>query len=448
MAFDAPKRKKGDQVCAAVESVEHSCVLSRRLTRVYPYWYDLLPIAAWIRMPEDNEKMNTSALATGDANSRPQPGAFQSQANRVLSEHLVGAWHAEPRLGEVLAMTGLLTLLFIATVSHFQSYRHVVSNSGDNGAYISAASAIQHWNFRGVEVKQFWGYSYVMAAVSLTGLSLATCLLLVSMVCSVLSVAVCFRLWGGWTAAFFAISNFDWMQRSFLGGSEPLFVLFLFGCFWAARARHWNTAALLASLATITRPLGFIALLGIGIVLLWTHEYRKTASCLAISAMVGALYLLPFWLYFGDPLYQVHRYQTSDWHSGSALSWPLHAIIQSLIHNRQPWTNVALTMTWIIFAVIATAALVLRTQVRAHLPSLEWLFAVMYAIFLLCYSSQEWARAEFPRFLIPVLPIMLVAFSGWLPRDRRLLWVLATISPLLAAASALGIRNVAAALRA
>ena len=64
-----------------------------------------------------------------------------------------------------------------------------------------------------------------------------------------------FRLWGGWVAGFFAILNFDWMQRSYLGGSEPLFVALLFASFLAIRKERWWLACVLASLSTVVRPL-------------------------------------------------------------------------------------------------------------------------------------------------------------------------------------------------
>lgn len=340
----------------------------------------------------------------------------------------------------------LLALLFCATIVHFKSYSSVVMSSGDNGAYLLAASAIRHWNFHNVDVKQFWGYSYVMAGVSLTGLSLGVSLLVVSILSWVVSIAISFRLWGGVVAALFAISNFDWMQRSLLGGSEPLFVLFLFASFWAIRAERWSTAALLASFATITRPVGLIALLALGLILLSQRRYGKTLWCTAIALGAGALYVLPFWLYFGDPLYQVHRYRTADWHSGSAIGWPLQAIIQSLIHNREPWTNVVLTTAWILFAIAGALALLFRKKALTSVHEVEWLFALLYVAFLLCYSSPEWARADFPRFVIPAVPILFVALADWLPRDRRIIWAIAVISPILSAASALGIRNVMAAL--
>jgi hypothetical protein len=69
-------------------------------------------------------------------------------------------------------------------------------------------------------------------------------------------------------------------------------------------------------------------------------------------------------------------------------------------------------------------------------------FAAPYLISIMCYNYPVFARVSFARFAIPALPLIYFALSKWIPRDRRLLWAVALVSPVLAAASALGIRNV------
>ena len=126
--------------------------------------------------------------------------------------------------------------IFVAFVSTITSYKTLVDNFGDNAAYISISAAIQKWDFHGVVVKHFWGLPYAMAALSkLTGMSDRSALLTVSWISSLIAVVLAYRLWGGWIATVFAIVNFDWYHRSFLGGSEPLFVALLFGSFLAIR---------------------------------------------------------------------------------------------------------------------------------------------------------------------------------------------------------------------
>ncbi len=72
----------------------------------------------------------------------------------------------------------------------------------------------------------------------------------------------------------------------------------------------------------------------------------------------------------------------------------------------------------------------------------EVLFAAGYLFMVFCYNLPVFARGSFPRFAIPALPVVYVALSRWIPHDRRILYALACVMSVLAAASALGIRNV------
>lgn len=359
-------------------------------------------------------------------------------------------WNGAPSFREVLLLAIATALVFVTTILYFRDYQSTVSAFGDSGDYISVSAAIKNWSFSGLQIKQFWGYPYAMAVFSkVTHTSVQTSLLMVSCLCSFLSVALAFRLWGGWVAGLFAVVNFDWMQRSYLGGSEPLFVVLLFAAFWAVRRGRWITACCLASCATVTRPVGIFALFAIGIVLLMRREYAKLLLSTGAALAIGGLYLVPFWIYFGDPLYEFHRYQTADWHSGSPITWPFAVIVRSFIWNREPWTNVVLTLLWIVVVLLGLIAMArpdFRDRLREY-PA-EFAFAAFYICFLFSYNSAEWARAEFVRFAIPVLPLVLLALSRWIPKDRRILWSMAIVTPVFAAASALGIRNVIHMLRA
>jgi hypothetical protein len=166
--------------------------------------------------------------------------------------------------------------------------------------------------------------------------------------------------------------------------------------------------------------------------------------CAGIGLSVGSLYVLPFWIFFHDPLYEFHRYRTADWGSKAPVGVPFSAIISSVSHAHVPWTNLVLTCGWLVLVLAGAIAMTLpsaRSYALEH--PIEFWFAVLYIAFLFTYNSNEWALAEFPRFAIPVLPMVFIALTRWLPHDRRILWALGVVSPVLAAASALGIRNVA-----
>jgi glycosyl transferase family 87 len=359
-------------------------------------------------------------------------------------------WENEPALDETLVVCLAAALIFLCFIAATTSYLSLVDNFGDNSGYMSIAAAICKWDFRGVFVKHFWGLPYFMCAISKpTGFSDRTALLLVSWLSSVSAVILAYRLWGGWIATAFFIVNFDWYQRSYLGGSEPLFVALLFGSFLAIRRERWLLAALLAALATITRPLGVFLLLGIGIALLYRRDWRRFSLAAAIGLAIGTLYVIPLALYFHDPLATVHSYEAAPASASVPLfGIPFYAIVKGTILHPAPLTNLLLTFGWIFLVLIAIVAMLgtqpFRNYAREHVP--EMVFAAPYLLSLYCYNYPYWARGSFPRFAIPIIPFVFLALGPWIPRwipkDRRLLWALAPVTAVLAASSAVGIRNV------
>jgi hypothetical protein len=365
---------------------------------------------------------------------------------RAETTERVSTWKNDPSARELFCMVALTGLVFVAFMCVFQTYASKVDNFGDNNSYMAIASAIRHWDFHGLIIEHFWGLPYVMALLSLiTHISGRAALLAVSVASSFASVLLAHRLWGGWVAAFFAVLSFDWMQRSFLGGSEPLFAALIFAAFLAIRRDRWLLAALLAALATVTRPLGLFALIAIGLVLLLRREFVKCALATTIGIAVGVAYATPLALYFGSPLANIHGYNPS----GNLFGWPFYAIIKGTILYPAPWTNLILSFGWIFLVSAACIAMAVTRDYRAYArryPA-EAIFAALYLLSVYCYNYPYWARGSFPRFVIPAVPFVLLALSRWIPKDRRLLWTLTVIMPLLAAASAIGVQSVAASLK-
>jgi hypothetical protein len=349
-----------------------------------------------------------------------------------------------PSLQSVLVLSFAGYVLFVTVISACQNYFLVVDQFGDNHRYMSLASAIQNWNFQNITVPQFWGFSYVIAALSfLTGTSVRTALLLISFGACFASITLAHRLWGGWIAGFFAVLNFAWLQRSFLGGSEPLFLSLLFGTFIAVRSNYWLMGTLLASASTVVRPMGLFALIAIGVVLLWRREFRTFVLASLIGLSVGGLYIVPLAIYLGNPFANVGSYQT-DWDNGFPVGWPFYAIVKGTFIYAVPWTNLLLTYGWIVLVLLAAVSMIATRkfhQFARNFP-VESLFAATYLAFLYTYNSSYVIRGSFPRFALPIVPLAFVALDRWIPKDQRVLWIVGIISPTLAAASAIGIRNV------
>ena len=380
--------------------------------------------------------MLPTEISTEPSNARPPA----EPANTLTIHESSG-----PSSGEIAALVGLSFVLFISVVSLGRNYFAAVDDFGDSSGYMSVASAIRHWDFHGITVKQFWGLPYAMAALStLARVSDRTALLVLSLIPSLLAGLLARRLWDGWVAAYFAILNFDWMQRSCLGGSEPLFVCLLFAAFLSVRRERWMLASLLASLATTVRPLGFFALVGIGLWLLWKRDLRKFAAATAIGLLVGALYALPVAIHFGDPLANVASYHSQQWQGGWLFGFPFYAIVKGTLLYPAPWTNLALSFGWIFLVLGAVIVMVKSSEFRAYcqLHAVEAAFLVSYLWCLFTYNYPHWARGSFPRFAIPILPFVLLALRRWIPKDRRVLWGIGVVFSILAACSALGIVNV------
>ena len=356
------------------------------------------------------------------------------------------SWKQEPTLKEAVLIWALVAVIFVATVSSLRPYMPLVRGYGDAGSYMQIAHAIRTWDFSGLQVKHFWGLPYAMALLSkLTGMPEEASILAVCAASSLTTLVVAYRLWGGWIAVFISILNFYWVQLSFLGGSEPFFMALLLGSLIAIRKERWYLATLLASFATITRPLGMCLLPGIGVYLLWRRDWRRLAGAVGIGGAIGILYVLPLKLYLHDPLATVHSYgvlQASS--SPGVFGIPFRAIIVGTLLYPSPWTNLVITFGWILLVLAGNIAMVSTKEFRAYAREhvAEAVFVGLYLFFLYSYNAPRLARGNFPRFAIPILPFVFLALLRWLPKDRRLLWCAAVIAAPLAAFSAIGIQNI------
>jgi len=177
------------------------------------------------------------------------------------------------------------------------------------------------------------------------------------------------------------------------------------------RQNKWFWAATLASLSTVVRPLGFVALVGIGITLLWKREYKKFVVAVVIGLAIGAAYAWPLWMHFGDPWATVHSYQQPDQPGPALFGMPFHAIIVGTFMYPAPWPNLILSFGWIVFVLTGAIAMLLRKNLREYWRShpVEVLFAAGYLLAICSYNFPYWARGTFPRFAIPIIPFVIFA---------------------------------------
>jgi hypothetical protein len=322
---------------------------------------------------------------------------------------------------------------------------------GDDIDYLTIADAIRHGDFHNIYIQQFMGYPYAIAAVSLLfHIPAVVALWLIALLSSLASTWLAARLFGTVAAAYFALTNFAWLQVSFLGGAEPLSVALGLGALLAFRKNRFFLAALLASLSVIVRPLMIFVLAGIGIVLLYRRQFRSFFIALGTGLAFAAAYMLPLARSYGDPLLTVHSYTMRDYGGGGIkgphghlFGWPFHGIVAGTLAYPAPWTNLLLSFFWI-GLVLAGVAMMFSRRFREYAKTHpnEAIFCILYLLAIFSYDYLLWARSNFIRFTIPVLPFVFFALLPLLPKDRRIFWALSILTPVLAAFSAVGLGNV------
>jgi len=244
----------------------------------------------------------------------------------------------EPSLGEVLLMLGTMFAVHLWAICRVSSFWGRAATWFDNECYLELVTTIRNWYSPGADITQhFWGFPYAIALVSkLFAIQGLTALVMISVLGSLAVCILVHRLYGGWVAAAFIFINFEWIQISVNGGSEPLFMCLLYASFLAARSDRWNLAAFLAALSTTVRPVGIFALLCFAVVLARQRSYQRLAIITMIGLAIGVLYIAPLWIIVGTPLVSFHGYRqcwgTHDW----PLTYPMGAWISSFF-GRASW---------------------------------------------------------------------------------------------------------------
>jgi len=367
-----------------------------------------------------------------DSRSQMPAAGLQSQESEGYAPDF---WRRPISAEEIVISSVVLVLLCAGLVARFAHYPFYPC------CFHQLSAAIRHWDFAGLDPsqpKEFWGFSYLIALVAATtGMRDAFAMVLVSSAMFVVANYLCCHLWGTAVAAWLMVMNYWWIDGAAQGLTEPLFMALLFASFIALRRDHWTAATLLASTATTVRPAGVFALIAIGITLMVRREWRKLAIAVAIGVLVGVAYVIPMTTIFGDPLANVAGYSKSDWAGGVPVMFPIVPLVKSAIYRKAFVPSGRLhiaysfvNLAWVLLALAGTITMATsrRFQDYAKTYPAEAIFAATFALFLFSYYSPMWAFYFFPRFVIPLMPFLLLVFLDHLPRDRRILWGVALLS--------------------
>ena len=326
----------------------------------------------------------------------------------------------------VLVMYGL----FAAIVAAFDDYGRRIEHTGDNLSYAYESAAVRGHAPPAPVAQHFLGYPLVTAgAAALFRVSDWSALVIVSVVASLAAVWLAAELWGAVIAAWFAVLNLDWVQRSLLGGAEPLFVVLVFAALAAARRERWLLSAAFGALATIVRPLGVFLLLALGIELLRRRRIGVAAAATAIALGAGAAYLAVVRALFHDPFGNFRFY--GQWGLGRDRTFiPYVTLALSYRDGLVTARNVAKTLAWTTLTIAGVVAAIRRRCAGEH--PMEWLFGAIYLASFFFFPAW-WIEGEYSRYLAPVIPMLFAALRPWVPSNRIVLWIVGALAVTLAA---------------
>ena len=353
----------------------------------------------------------------------------------------------EPSLWEVFVMLAVVIVLHLFMVCRVMDFWERITRWGDNRSYLQIATIIQHGHFTGSDLPQhFWGFPSAIVGVSkLFSISQPMALVLTCMLASLAGCALVHRLYGGWVAATFIFVNYLWIQVSVEGGSEPLFMCFLLASFLAARGGRWKLAALSASLSATVRPVGVFVLAVFAVVLTAKRSYRQLAVITLIGLAMGMLYVVPLWIILGNPFHNFIGYGVYGGHYAQLFTYPFGALVRGYPAAFQAprWAGSFYSLLWLTLSLAGVAAMWFPHNFRrlwtTNRP--EVLFASAYTLFLISFNA-EYVALDVPRYTLPILPPLLMSVRDWIPHDRRVLWVGALFSALLASAGIVSFKNV------
>lgn len=193
---------------------------------------------------------------------------------------------------------------------------------------------------------------------------------------------------------------------------------------WAAlllRARTGRTdvGIAMACLATLARPQGAFLLVSLGLDGLAARRWRQLLIGSVAALSTAGLWLAYLYVKTGDPFANVRGYSMNYQWEGSAFTWPLWSFAQWMIHGNVVWPRRLYVLAlWLL--TLAGLALAFTRPGTGGVTRPERLFLLVFALYCGLENSLVSHRAH-PRYLIPVLPIILASLGSHLPRRFALL---------------------------
>lgn len=344
----------------------------------------------------------------------------------------------------------ILTHLIILIAS--KHYWTVLEQFGDNGPYSTISTAFYNADLSYMKgfYKHFWGLPFLMTLVRWpTGMNENFVIVLLSLLFSSLSLYYVSKLYSISTAFIFAFFSIDWIQRSFLGGAEPLFIALTFSSLYLYSQNNNSTSdtlkySSLAALSCLVRPVGIFLLISIGLDQIHRREFKKLSISVCSSLIIGGIYLAIVYQLTGSAFAHFQTYHETDWNSSSPLALPFVNLFKSFMALNFPLLNTVKVSLWVILSSLTAIMMIFNAGFKAYFQNhkVQLYYFLLHFLFVVSYNSTEWAWSQLPRFIVPILPIIACLISRYLRFEKYLLPALYLLGTTLASLSAISIYEV------
>ncbi|GBF41354.1 hypothetical protein LPTSP2_06260 [Leptospira ellinghausenii] len=321
---------------------------------------------------------------------------------------------------------------------------------GDNGPFKTIVKCIDLKDCElAKDVYVFWGYpilSYLFGKV--TFLSINYAMIGINIIAAIILFFVLSKLFNSFTAIVFNIYSYDWIQRVLSGGSEPLFMVFLFLAIYAYKKnKNIFLVGLLIGISNTIRPLGVFLLGSIILDLILKKRFVEILKLVFTFLIIVIGYHLYLNYALGKGFANYTNYQSS-WDSKSPISFPFVALLNGLYALDTGILNRIKLWIYFLVSLIPIFVIFLRDKGLREFGfyRTELFFAAAYFLFIVSYNTTFWIAHIYPRIFLPIAPICIYLIfhkKVYIPFNQKVFILLAAFCmAVLSSISTIGIQNV------
>ena len=261
-----------------------------------------------------------------------------------------------------------------------------------------------------IENKYSVGYPVILALFSYFINNNLLLLVLPNLFLGLINIHLVCKLFGWTTGFYFIFLNVSLIQRNYLGGSEPLYLMLTLTSFIGVKNIYYLNA--LNVLSFSTRVIGLINIISTTLYVFINNKLSNKIKYLLFLSIIFISIVYITSIINGAEYFSVHDAYNRDRYSQAYLNYPFFSFVYAFNENNRLLMLVKFLSYFLLC--LSTFYYIFKNIINKIIKNYD-LFYIFYALFLFTYNSS-WAYIEFVRFYGPIMPISLFYISRYLPK--------------------------------